>query len=121
MLVRVPPRTTYHLVPDEEWTATDPSLPYTPAAFGHDGFVHCTDGAADLAATANRFFADFQGDLLVLTLDTARLTSPVRYEDPARIYPHVYGPIERAAIIRLQRMQRDPTTGAWQPPTDIEP
>jgi uncharacterized protein (DUF952 family) len=110
----VPPL-TYHLVPREEWQAADPAQPYTPAAFGADGFVHCTDGAFEVAATANRYYSAVPGDLLVLTLDLARVSAPVRYEDPGRIYPHVYGPIERAAVVNVQTMPRD-AEGAFLPP-----
>ena len=117
MLVRVPPRTTYHLVPRAEWTAADPSLAYTPAAFGQDGFVHCTDGPAEVAATANRFFAGLEDDLLALVLDRARLGAAVRYDNPGGIYPHVYGPIERAAILRVDVLKRH-AGGAWLPPSE---
>jgi uncharacterized protein (DUF952 family) len=53
--------------------------------------VHCTDGAAEVAATANRYFAQLQDDLLVLTVDRDRLSSEVKYEDAGRIYPHAPG------------------------------
>ncbi len=111
------PPLTYHLVPRTEWEATDPSSSYVPAAFGVDGFVHCTDGAAELAATANRYFGSFSGDLLALVLDVGSLSAPVRYEDPGRIYPHVYGPIDRAAIVEVLTMRRD-ADGQWLPPPE---
>jgi len=104
----------YHLVPRSEWESADPARPYVPTAFGQDGFVHCTDGAEEVAATANRYYSGVD-DLLVLVLDRSRLTAPVRYEDPARIYPHVYGPIERDAIVEVMGMQRD-GNGAWRAP-----
>jgi uncharacterized protein (DUF952 family) len=109
-----PPPTTYHLLPRAEWEAADPDHDYLPRAFAQDGFVHCTDGAAEVAATANRYYREVP-DLLVLTIDRARLAAPVRYEDPRQIYPHVYGPIERAAIVTVQPMRRDPS-GDWLPP-----
>jgi uncharacterized protein (DUF952 family) len=101
-----PPPTTFHLVPRDEWEATDPTTAYTPSAFERDGFVHCTDGPVEVAATANRYFTDLTGDLLVLILDRARLSAPVRYEDERRVYPHIYGAIERAAIVEVIRMPR---------------
>jgi uncharacterized protein (DUF952 family) len=109
------PSLTYHLVPREEWLASDPSGPYVPAAFAADGFVHCTDGASEVAATANRYFVSFTGDLLLLTIDLARVSAPVKYEDSARIYPHVYGPIERDAIVEVRTMRRE-AHGSYVPP-----
>jgi uncharacterized protein (DUF952 family) len=52
---------------------------------------------------------------MVLVLDRNRLSAPVRYDDPERIYPHVYGPIERDAILEALVMSRD-ANGAFLPP-----
>ena len=95
--------------------AADPNRPYVPSGFDREGFVHCTDGSEELAATANRYFAGFDGELLALVLDVGRLSAPVRYEDPARIYPHAYGAIDRAAILQVLTMPRD-AGGAYLPP-----
>jgi uncharacterized protein (DUF952 family) len=80
-----------------------------------EGFVHCTDGADEVAATANRYFADEPGELLALVLDVDRLGAPIKYEDPRRVYPHVYGPIPRAAIVDVRSMPRD-ASGAFVAP-----
>jgi uncharacterized protein (DUF952 family) len=112
----VPPPTTFHLVPRSDWEASDASAAYAPVGFEREGFVHCTDGADELAQTANRYFSDFAGDLLVLILDRSRLSAPIRYEDAREVYPHVYGPIERAAIVEVLVMPRDPR-GAFVPPS----
>ena len=41
-------RPTLHLVPEAVWEAHDPALPYLPAAYAQDGFVHCTDGDEEM-------------------------------------------------------------------------
>ena len=105
---------TYHLVPRAEWEATDPAQPYVPAGFSSQGFVHCTDGADEVAATANRYYSRVV-DLLVLSIDVSKVEAPVRYEDSGRIYPHVYGAIPRAAIVDVRSMQLD-AQGIWAPP-----
>jgi uncharacterized protein (DUF952 family) len=101
----VPP-ITFHLVPRAEWDASDTELPYTPTDFEREGFVHCTDGEDEVAATANRYFRDLSDELLVLTIDRSRLSAPVRYDDPGSVYPHVYGPIDREAILQVRSMRR---------------
>jgi uncharacterized protein (DUF952 family) len=106
---------TYHLVQRAEWEAADAGAPFTPVGFEREGFVHCTDGAVEVAATANRYFADLKDDLMVLVIDRSRLRAPVRYEDPSHIYPHVYGPIERDAIVEAVLMTRD-ANGIFLPP-----
>ncbi len=60
-----------------------------------------------MVATANRHFADDPREYLVLTIDLDRVGSPWRIEDVRGIYPHVYGPIERGAILGVSRMVRD--------------
>jgi uncharacterized protein (DUF952 family) len=105
--------TTYHLVPRRTWDASGD--PYAPGSLASEGFVHCTDGAEEVAATANRYFGAQQDDLLALVIDLERVAAPVRYEDPRRVYPHVYGPIPRAAIVEVLALPRD-GSGAFLPP-----
>jgi len=57
--------------------------------------------------------ADTEHSLNTLTHFGERLT--VRYDDPAQIYPHVYGPIDRAAIVGVLTMPRD-ASGAYLSP-----
>ena len=78
------------------WEAHDPAVPYLPAAYAQDGFVHCTDGDEAMVAVANRFYRDDPRPFLLLTLDLERTGSPWRFDDPSGIYPHVYGSIDPA-------------------------
>jgi len=100
-------RPTFHLVPTEVWAAADPAEPYRAASLADEGFIHCTDGSEELVATANRHFAADPREYLVLTIDLDRVAVPWRVEDARRVYPHVYGPIPRAAILGRSRMVRD--------------
>jgi len=90
---------TLHLVPAARWAAwradPDPAALYTPAGFDSDGFVHCTDGDAEMLAVANRFYADDPGQFVVVDLDLALVGAPWRYDDPGSPFPHVYGPLPR--------------------------
>lgn len=119
MLERVASWTTYHLVPRREWDEHDRTQAYLPAAFAYDGFVHCTDGVDEVAVTANRYFSTLDDDLLALEIDRSRLHAPVRYEDPRKMYPHIYGPIESDAIRAVLVLRRSPD-GAWLAPTQPE-
>ena len=100
------PRHTLHLVPEATWDAHDPATPYLPAAYADDGFVHCTDGDDEMVAVANRFYAADSRPFLLLTLDLERTGSPWRFDDPDRRYPHVYGPIDPASVVKVRRMDR---------------
>ncbi|MFD9223250.1 DUF952 domain-containing protein [Streptomyces sp. NPDC060064] len=96
----------FHVVPVDEWTA-DVDRPYAPASLTTDGFVHCSpDGPAALAI-ANGPFRDLP-DLLVLLIDETALGSEVRWEGSEdMLFPHVYGPIERAAVTGVLAVRRD--------------
>jgi uncharacterized protein (DUF952 family) len=94
-------RSTYHLVPVETWASADPGGSYEATSLAVEGFVHCTDGMTEMVATANRHYRDDPRPFLVLTVDLDASGSPWRIEDERGIYPHVFGPIARAAILRV--------------------
>jgi uncharacterized protein (DUF952 family) len=101
-------RATFHMVPADVWAACDLDAPYAAASLATEGFIHCTDGEEELLATANRHYGDDQRAFLAVTIDLDTCGSPWRIEDTTGIYPHVYGPIERAAILRHVPLVRDP-------------
>lgn len=99
-------RPTFHLIPVSLWAEADPDAPLLRESLADEGFVHCTDGAEALIATAERHYRSDPRDLLALTVDLDRVTSPWRYDDPGSPYPHIYGPIDRAAIVRVVAVSR---------------
>lgn len=100
-------RTTFHLVARPLWETADPELPYTHASLAAEGFIHCTDGAANMRDTADRHYGDDPREFVVLTVDLDEAGSPWRIDDPGSPYPHVYGPIDRRAILAVQPMPRE--------------
>ncbi len=104
-------RPVYHLVPRSVWER-DLAQPYRADSLATEGFIHCSF-ADQVARSANRFYANAV-DLLVLTIDPARLASPLR-DEPAgdgHSYPHVYGPLNRDAVTAVVPLTRDPD-GRW--------
>lgn len=93
----------YHLVPAERWHTWPESESYLPADYADDGFVHCTSGDDLMLQVANRFYQQEPGEFLLLVIDPDQLTSPLRWEQPednlAPLFPHIYGPINREAIV----------------------
>lgn len=105
-------RIIFHMAPADRWTAWPAHEPYIPAEFAADGFVHCTEGEELMARVANALYREMPGDFVLLVIDVAKLTAPVRWErpsgaDPAPLFPHIYGPINPEAIIEARRIQRD--------------
>jgi uncharacterized protein (DUF952 family) len=96
----------YHLVLRSVWER-DSSQPYRADSLQTEGFIHCSF-ADQVSRSANRFYAAAT-DLLVLTIDTTRLTSPLREEAAGNgeLFPHVYGPIDRDAVTAAVPLTRD--------------
>lgn len=97
---------TYHLVPVEEWERQREQADYVPPAFADDGFIHCTNGLNELVAVGNQFYKDDSRPYLALILNVPKITSPVRYDDPDQVYPHIYGPLNTDAIVGMLKAQR---------------
>jgi uncharacterized protein (DUF952 family) len=77
-----------------------------PEAYEADGFVHCTNGDEEVIAVGNRYYRGDPRPYVVLTISIDNVSALVRYDDPARRFPHVYGPIDRAAIVAERRVIR---------------
>lgn len=109
-------RTIYHLVHSRVWEEKH-DQPYRADSVSSEGFIHCSF-AEQVAWAANRFYADAE-DLLLLHIDAGRLTSPLREEpcDTGEIFPHIYGPLNRDAVVKIEALVRGPD-GRWQGPAN---
>ncbi|MEC3893350.1 DUF952 domain-containing protein [Nocardiopsis sp. LDBS1602] len=82
-----------------------------------EGFLHASPDEPTMLAVANRFYARTAEPMVVLVVDTDHLEAEVRWEaaDPAPppgvgaevLFPHVYGPIPRAAVVEVLYPVRD--------------
>ena len=109
----------HHLVLASDYAAVPANQPYWRPAYAANGLIHCTGQLAVLIEVANRFFGQVPGDFLVLDIDPQRLTAGLRYEPPAPpapvgslldgvLFPHIYGPLNRSAIVAVRPVQRAP-------------
>lgn len=98
----------YHLVPREYWEAQPADRPYAPADYAREGFIHCTQGAAQIAVVANRYYRNDRREWLVLSLDEQALAAELKYEpgSDGLLYPHIYGPLNRDAVREVRVMPR---------------
>jgi uncharacterized protein (DUF952 family) len=101
-------RLTLHLAAEAAWEAHDPATPYTPPRYAEEGFIHCTDGDDEMLRTANRHYRAVPGTFLCLTVDLERTGSPWRIDEPGKPYPHIYGPLDPAAVVAVRRFTRAP-------------
>ena len=106
---------TLHLVAAEYFRDSDRAASYVPETFAQDGFIHCTDGAEELASTGTRYYRDDRRMYVALVIDKRLVQPSIRYEDAARVYPHIHGPLNRDAIVAVVPVLRD-ADGAFRPP-----
>jgi uncharacterized protein (DUF952 family) len=106
-VTRLPDPIAYHLVPIEAWEAAPADRPFRAASLDEEGFIHLTHRMVDLVEVANVFHRDDPRPYFVLTIARRWVTAPWRYDGDDR-YPHVYGPIDRAAITEVRPIERDP-------------
>ncbi len=105
--------TIYCLVPKAYWQTFADKSEYVSRDYAKEGFIHATKGDELLMKVANRIYTDFTDELWLLVVDVARLTSRLLYEEASdgNLYPHIYGPLNKDAIIAIKRMSR--TAGQW--------
>jgi len=94
------PRITYHIVPAEVWSAAADAPAYEPPSLAAEGFVHCTDGVAEMCATGDRYYAADPRPYVILSIDLDRV-GEWRIDEPGRPYPHVYGSINLESVTAM--------------------
>lgn len=94
--------TIFHICPRRVWNEAIPTGEYTPASLRSAGFIHCS-AAGQLLGVANSLYSGEQG-LVILRIDPELLEVSVIYEDCYDLgeqFPHVYGPLRRAAVTEI--------------------
>jgi len=109
----------FHITQAQNWRAAGETGSYVPPGFASDGFIHCC-AAEQIAEVANRYFRG-EADLVLLCIDPQRVAAEVRYEDLTGrgiAYPHIYGPLDLAAVQAVLPFSPEPD-GAFRPPSAL--
>ncbi|MBK8046982.1 MAG: DUF952 domain-containing protein [Anaerolineales bacterium] len=101
------PDVVYHMLPRIDWEALAEGEAYSCASLAAEGFIHCTGEAGLLVLVANHHYRQEPGEWVIFSVDTKRLTAPLRWE-PVGVYefPHVYGKIDADAIVAVTPFPR---------------
>ncbi|HEU5129588.1 MAG TPA: DUF952 domain-containing protein [Glycomyces sp.] len=112
----------FHVALRSDWEAARRAGAYTVSTRGRtlaeEGFVHASR-ADQWPGVRERFYADVAEPLVLLVIDPDRLGSPMVDESPpdapagGETFPHVYGPIDLAAVVQVV-----PLDGEGNPPAD---
>jgi len=108
----------YHLTLASELRPGIEGERYKPARFADEGFVHCAQREVVLSV-ASDYFAGADEPVVLLRIAPDVLAAELRFEAPAPIagggrahlelaheFPHVYGPIELAAVTGVAALSR---------------
>jgi glutathione S-transferase len=104
----------YHIATRADWDQARSTGRYTRSSVGktlaEEGFIHASQ-APQVARTANKYYRDVPGELVVLVIDTGLLLSEVRYEpvpgEPLP-FPHIYGPLDVGAVLEIHPLVPEP-------------
>lgn len=97
----------YHIVLPDAWSAFHGTL-YDADSLASEGFIHCSF-AEQLDAVIERYYSAAES-VKVLEIDPLKLTSRLVVEPSTNgeSYPHVYGPINRDAIVGAEERRIQP-------------
>ena len=104
-------RLILHITTAGEWEQAQAAGEVRASSLADEGFIHCSL-PTQVTHVADWFYRDVP-DLVLLGVDPARLTSPLRWEPSADDafagdFPHVYGPITVTAVVRALPWSRGP-------------
>ena len=116
------PERIFHIATAADWRRTLGTGTYTTSTAGRtltdEGFIHASR-RDQLPGVFDRYYRSADEHLVLLTIDPVRLTeAEVRVEAVGDdTYPHVYGPINRGAVIDVTPLDRrgrpETVTSLW--------
>jgi uncharacterized protein (DUF952 family) len=115
-------RIVLHIAHRGTWEASSTGGYYRPLSLDTDGFIHCST-VEQTVETANRYYLGQEG-LILLCIDTGKVEAEVRYEAPAGVgdlratslFPHIYGPLNVSAVVRVVELDPLPDGRFELPP-----
>jgi uncharacterized protein (DUF952 family) len=103
-------RLILHITTAREWESARNDGSYRAPSLESEGFIHCSL-PTQVTHVADWFYRDVP-DLVLLAIDPSRLTTELRWEPSADAFagdfPHVYGPIDVAAVVTAVPWARGP-------------
>lgn len=96
----------FHIAAAAAWAAAGDA--YRGDTLESEGFIHCST-ARQVLSVANDIFRG-RRDLVLLSIDPTRVGPEIRYENLEggnESFPHIYGPLERAAVVEAEPLEPD--------------
>lgn len=95
----------YHIVLPEIWEKFKDENFYEADSLHSEGFIHCSF-AEQIEGVLQRYYKGI-AKIVILTIESEKLTSKLLNETSTNneIYPHIYGKINREAIINIEQKE----------------
>ncbi len=108
----------YHMLPADDWSGLPAGAAYRAASLETEGFIHCSGSRSTLLSVGNSFYRNEPGAWLILVIDEAAVESPIQWDAVGDAeFPHIYGPLNRSAIIEVVPFPRSADGAFALPPT----
>ena len=106
----------YHITLLKAWQDALQRGEYRAESLETEGFIHCST-SAQVLPVAEKYYQR-RDRLLLLMIDPDRLTSDLKWEPPSGgapppgvpegdVFPHVYGPINLDAVVKVFDLETD--------------
>jgi uncharacterized protein (DUF952 family) len=111
----------FHITSRAAWTEAEAKGQYTAPSLATEGFIHCST-LFEVLPVANSYYSGQTG-LVLLVIDPELLSSSLNWEEPSggtpppgvaegEQFPHVYGPINLNAVVKVVELESD-ASGAF--------
>lgn len=93
----------YHITTTAAWEKAQLDGAYVADSLAIEGFIHCST-QDQVAGVLERYYKG-QTNLVKLTIDKSKVTSPLIFELATSInevFPHIHGPIDIASVISVE-------------------
>lgn len=106
----------FHIATRSQWEDAQHRETYRAETLESEGFIHCST-VHQVLPVANALFRGHQ-DLVLLLIDPSKVLAPLVYEagtsvggtsvgEASERYPHLYGPLNREAILAVYDLLPD--------------
>ena len=117
-----PPERIFHIATESDWRRTLETGTYTTSTVGRtleeEGYIHASR-RDQVQGVFDRYYRPLGERLVLLTIDPARLSDAEVVVEPVGddSYPHVYGPVNRSAVVDVVPLDRsgqaETVTSLW--------
>lgn len=121
-MTSTPPERIFHIATESDWRRTLETGTYTTSTVGRtleeEGYIHASR-REQVQGVFDRYYRSLGERLVLLTIDPARLTDAEVVIEPVGddSYPHLYGPVNRSAVVDVAPLDRrgrtETVTSLW--------